>query len=349
MAQRVPPEGPLDAELVLVGRDPGWQEMARGRPFVGAAGHILNEALEEAQLKRPDCLITNVVDTRPARDDWSLHNAQDVLEGTEELWRLLRKYPRKVVVTLGAEAFWACVQEQAPPTAPGVLPAWLYQNFGGSITELRGYGWHSACGLVLPAIHPAFISRTWLPWRATLTWDLQKARRLLTRSVPLRHSRYATSALEASMVAAKLHGAELLAVDSEEGADGCVSFSATPEEGWTIPLTYLAPIQDLLRCPARKLFQNAQYDLTRFRKLGLEIAGQVEDLMLLWHATEPLIAGKADAGSKASQKSLRFLASVFTDEPWWKDYGFQTAEDKWRLCATDARVTLECWQALLRR
>src|SRR6266571_5255494 len=53
-------EGPRDAEVVLMGEQPGDQEDRAGRPFVGPAGLLLNRALEEAGLPRERCYVTNV-------------------------------------------------------------------------------------------------------------------------------------------------------------------------------------------------------------------------------------------------------------------------------------------------
>src|SRR5207245_283243 len=100
-------------------------------------------------------------------------------------------------------------------------------------------------------------------------------------------------------------------------------------------------VAELLASRAGKVWQNAQFDLTILRRAGFDVVGEQHDLMLLYHATEPLIAGKGESGAKQTQKSLRFLASVYTDEPWYKDYAFQSEEARWALCATDARVTLE--------
>ncbi len=54
-------EGPADAEIMIVGLGPGRQEDIQGRPFVGAAGKLLDRLLEEAGLKREDIYITNVM------------------------------------------------------------------------------------------------------------------------------------------------------------------------------------------------------------------------------------------------------------------------------------------------
>ena len=54
-------EGPARARLVLVGEQPGDREDLEGRPFVGPAGHLLDEALEEAGIDRASAYLTNVV------------------------------------------------------------------------------------------------------------------------------------------------------------------------------------------------------------------------------------------------------------------------------------------------
>jgi DNA polymerase len=58
-------EGNPDAELLFVGEAPGRQEAKTGRPFVGAAGRILDELLADAGLERKDVYITNIVKDRP--------------------------------------------------------------------------------------------------------------------------------------------------------------------------------------------------------------------------------------------------------------------------------------------
>jgi DNA polymerase len=54
-------EGPGDAELMLVGEQPGDQEDKEGRPFVGPAGRVLDRALEEAGIDRSIVYVTNAV------------------------------------------------------------------------------------------------------------------------------------------------------------------------------------------------------------------------------------------------------------------------------------------------
>ncbi|RLV50345.1 uracil-DNA glycosylase [Nocardioides mangrovicus] len=59
--QAVPGRGAARARLMLVGEQPGDQEDQQGKPFVGPAGHLLVDAVEQAGLQRQDLYITNVV------------------------------------------------------------------------------------------------------------------------------------------------------------------------------------------------------------------------------------------------------------------------------------------------
>lgn len=57
----VPGEGPRDARIMLVGEQPGDQEDLSGRPFVGPAGEVLDDALEQAGIARDSVYLTNAV------------------------------------------------------------------------------------------------------------------------------------------------------------------------------------------------------------------------------------------------------------------------------------------------
>jgi uracil-DNA glycosylase len=54
-------EGRASAGVVFVGEQSGDQEDRRGKPFVGPAGRVFSEALEEAGIDRADVYITNAV------------------------------------------------------------------------------------------------------------------------------------------------------------------------------------------------------------------------------------------------------------------------------------------------
>jgi len=53
--------GKSSARVILVGEQPGNDEDLKGKPFVGPAGRLLDEALEEAGIDRAEAYVTNVV------------------------------------------------------------------------------------------------------------------------------------------------------------------------------------------------------------------------------------------------------------------------------------------------
>jgi uracil-DNA glycosylase family protein len=54
-------EGPKHPRIILVGEQPGDEEDKSGHPFVGAAGRLMDKALEEAGIDRDTIYITNAV------------------------------------------------------------------------------------------------------------------------------------------------------------------------------------------------------------------------------------------------------------------------------------------------
>jgi uracil-DNA glycosylase len=59
--QAVPGEGPRRATFMLVGEEPGDKEDRAGRPFIGPAGRVLDEALRDAGIAREETFVTNAV------------------------------------------------------------------------------------------------------------------------------------------------------------------------------------------------------------------------------------------------------------------------------------------------
>jgi DNA polymerase len=54
-------EGPCNADVILVGQNPGKEEVKQGRPFVGKAGQYLNKVLQKNGLDRGKLYLTGVV------------------------------------------------------------------------------------------------------------------------------------------------------------------------------------------------------------------------------------------------------------------------------------------------
>jgi DNA polymerase len=136
----VPGEGVARPLALVVGEGPGADEDASGRPFVGAAGRLLDQMLLSIGLDRKkNCFIANVVKCRPPgnRDPLPAETAAcfPFFERQLELLRPL------LILTVGK------------------VPAKTLLGTDEGITRLRG-NWKDYRGIpLLPAFHPSYLLR----------------------------------------------------------------------------------------------------------------------------------------------------------------------------------------------
>ena len=107
--QVVPGEGPADAQLMLVGEQPGDAEDRRGLPFVGPAGRLLDRAIADAGLDRDRIFVTNAVKhfKFEQRGKRRLHKRPDAYEIDRCRWWLDQEraiVKPVIVVALGVTA-----------------------------------------------------------------------------------------------------------------------------------------------------------------------------------------------------------------------------------------------------
>jgi DNA polymerase len=100
--QTVPGEGSPTAALVFVGEAPGAREDLAGRPFVGAAGRLLDDLLASIGLRREEVFILNTVKCRPPEN----RNPQrsEIAACAPLLSRQLAALQPRVIATLGRHA-----------------------------------------------------------------------------------------------------------------------------------------------------------------------------------------------------------------------------------------------------
>ena len=102
-------EGPASARLLLVGEQPGDKEDEIGRPFVGPAGQLLEDALAEAGIDRAETFLTNAVKhfkwtPRGKRRIHQKPNATEVAACRPWVVAELEVVQPRVLVCLGATA-----------------------------------------------------------------------------------------------------------------------------------------------------------------------------------------------------------------------------------------------------
>lgn len=130
----VPGEGNPEAEILFVGEGPGQKEDELGRPFVGAAGKLLEELLRYVGLTRNDVYIGNVIKHRPPG------NRDPLPDEVEACWPYLRRQIEviqpKIIVLLGRHAL------------ERFLP-------GKSISQVRGRAYRVGGTVYFAMYHPA--------------------------------------------------------------------------------------------------------------------------------------------------------------------------------------------------
>ena len=101
--------GPQDAEILFVGEGPGQQEDIHGEPFVGPAGHFLDDMLSIIGLGRHNCYIGNIVKCRPPQNRDPLQTEQDAcIPWLRMQTKLLQP---KIIVCLGRIAAMKLIRE----------------------------------------------------------------------------------------------------------------------------------------------------------------------------------------------------------------------------------------------
>ncbi len=137
--------GDPDARIMFIGEAPGKQEARRGEPFVGAAGHFLDEMLASVGLQRGQVYITNIIKDRPPENRDPLR--EEIRLYAPFLMRQIKIIQPSVIVTLGRFAMDFILAEFDMPEK------------GKSISELHGNPLraHAPYGTitVVPLFHPA--------------------------------------------------------------------------------------------------------------------------------------------------------------------------------------------------
>ena len=152
-------DGNPSSKIMLIGEAPGAEEDKLGKPFVGAAGQLLNKMLAAINLDRNSVYITNIVPWRPPNN--RAPNTEEILQCLPFIQKHIEIIQPSILILLGGTATKAMLT-----TTQG-------------ITKLRGQ-WYEYNNLnineTIPTIaiyHPAFLLRS--PGHKKEAWkDLQE-------------------------------------------------------------------------------------------------------------------------------------------------------------------------------
>jgi len=343
----VPGYGNPNAKLVLVGEAPGAREEESGTPFVGPAGNLLDECLDDAGISRNDIYITNVVKVRPPGNKIKdLHLIGYKIEDfIPQLISELQTINPNCVLLFGNTPL-----------------EWLTGNRGiekyrGSILPCRLT--HHKC---VASIHPAALLHE--AGEGMKSWkDLALIKHDVKRSLeqskfpeirsPARTLEVARNSLDVYRFLERYNNAPFCASDVETSKTIpiCTSFAFNNWHSISIPLLDKSiPDHDLCEiwktlaefyadCKTRLIAQNGKFDEKRCRQIGLKWHDLYFDTMLAWHT---LFA--------EMPKKLAVISSILTEEPYYKDEGSEYDPRKHnfdRLClynAKDSAIEYECFE-----
>ena len=121
--QAVPGTGPEQARIMLVGEQPGDQEDLAGLPFVGPAGALLEQAMQEAGMARDSIYLTNAVkhfkwEPRGKRRLHKTPAQREILACHGWLDEEIRRVQPQVIVALGGTALKSLLQDGAASMTP---------------------------------------------------------------------------------------------------------------------------------------------------------------------------------------------------------------------------------------
>jgi len=166
----VPGEGSLDAATLFVGEAPGYWEDVKGRPFVGAAGKLLDALLAEGNLSRSKVYITNVIKCRPPKNRAPL--PIEVETCTPYLSRQIRIIKPEIIVTLGRHATSYVLYKAGLKEAVGIT------KLHGKVHSVKVFGLSVS---VLPTFHPAAVLHN-PKYKDGLERDFQLLKSLIEKS-----------------------------------------------------------------------------------------------------------------------------------------------------------------------
>ena len=322
----VPPVGPRDAKIALVGEQPGKQEIRSHKPFVGPAGRELDYCLQSAGIVRSQCYITNVFkDLDYPLQHYLTHTRSTVVSEDgkiyiEELRKELEELGPNVVVAIGNVSLYALTSR------------WGITSWRGSILEST-----LIPGLkVIPTIHPATVipPKSQYLNRRLIIFDLIRAREQSAfpeikrgpRNVKIAPSYYEVIDFLHDCYNKGLQGS-LINFDIEvyNNEISCISFAADEHEAISIPFIksdgdYFDIDQEveiwkfigkILEHPdIVKLNQNIAFDATALlNQLGIK-THNMRDTMIC----QKILLPDYPVG-------LDFITTMHTDMPYYKAEG----------------------------
>lgn len=307
-------EGPKDASIYIVGEAPGADEVAERRPFIGESGRLLRDCLARAGVSDTQVRFLNLCQYRPPNNAFAaVLKTPQLMEGIEEIKHDIIEFKPRVVAALGN---WPLVFLTGKHGKKG--PGSGIGKWRGSILPTR---WDESIKCV-GCYHPAFIARQRESYPIFST-DIKRVAHEATFpefNYPIHEIIKDPRGSDFDSWVDTLCKADWLTCDIESVKKSrrilCHGFSTRPGHSVVFAerpgdFQQHAGIDAIYRSAARKTFHNGYgFDIIMLNINDYLVENYVSDTM----AKQFVMWGELP-------KSLEYLTSVYTRQPYYKTAG----------------------------
>lgn len=315
-SNKVLPSGPEDAEILIIGEAPGYEEDISRLPFQGDAGQLLNQALSVAGFNRDAIRVTNICNYRPNNNKFDLLlGSWQLKEGIEEIKEYVNSHhdTLKWVIIAGGRPLEYLLRRKG------------IEKWRSSVIESEGVQYFCS-------YHPSAVYRDRTLY-GTFTFDLRKLYGFINQGFhkPINDFLIDPQGLELEEAIREIESYEGIISCDIEGVKGstrilCVGFGLSSSRSIVFGnpsfsdngFSFFVSIKRILEDPNLKFsFQNGfGYDIEVLRINGIHVKGYVFDTMVAAHCIEPELP-----------YSLAYLTTLYTDRSYYKDKGRSAIPD----------------------
>lgn len=306
---RCEPDGPEDAQIVVLTDRPAWADLNAGRFLTDHSGKLLWDSFRSgAGLLRSRVRVEAICPEETPGNDWRLMSRDEKSRHELDALGRLAKLRPNLVVTLGDWPLELLTgQKSSDKWHLSVLPQIVADR-----------------PKVLSVLHPERVFKEHKSAFYLRLASMRAQREALFPEIrrPLRTFHTQPTPAERGAFLRRAARASWLSVDIEtgQGQITCIGFGSTPGEAMSVPTLRLnydsdeafhAAWSDIARAlagPARKVLQNGIYDLTYLSAYGIRVENFAHDTMIAQKVLYPEFSVGLDN-----------IARIYTDEPYWKD------------------------------
>ena len=368
-------DGPIPAQIMLVGEYWGDEEERRGEPFQGASGIELNRILHEAGIMRSECYCSNLLNAKPPYGfEWIAKSKREAaagrfvpfrdkmvqpefVAGRERLLREIDFVKPNVIVTFGSLSLLALTG------ATGIL------KWRGSQLRLVRPG-YTDCPKLIPTVNPAAVLREY-SLRPVVLNDVRRAAQERTSRVYANEPKWNFTVRPSAQTVVKTLYELLVLAESENegiwidfdletraGHIACAGLSWSRQDAICIPFMCVENREGYWTAEEEAGIVYALYRLLthpRVKVRGQNLLYDAQYTYRHWHFVPHVVQDTMIAHHSVFSglpKSLAFQASMYCDHYlYWKDDGKTWTKDMgedqlWSYNCVDCVRTRECGETL---